>query len=73
MTSDARTERATTQFTNRREKLTLRELLDELIVYTRDVTRNARTMTDAEMEYAHQRLEWMADEVWREAIEAGRR
>ena len=57
----------------RREKATLRELLDDLIVYTREVTGRAKEMNDAELEYAHQRLEWMADEVWREAIEAGRR
>jgi len=60
-------------FAERREKLTLRELLDELIAYTREVTRNARQMSDRDVEYAHQRLEWLADEVWREAVEAGRR
>ena len=57
----------------RREKLTLRELLDDLIAYTREVTRNARAMSERDIEYAHQRLEWLADEVWREAVEAGRR
>ena len=60
-------------FAERREKATLRELLDDLIAYTREVTRRARDMNDAELEYAHQRLEWLADEVWREAVEAGRR
>ncbi|HYD55069.1 MAG TPA: hypothetical protein VEA99_20710 [Gemmatimonadaceae bacterium] len=60
-------------YAERRRKATLRELLDDLIGYTREVTRKARTMTDAELEYAHKRLEWMADEVWREAVEAGRR
>jgi hypothetical protein len=57
----------------RRRKATLRELLDEMIAFTRDVTRRARDMSEPEMEYAHQRLEWLADEVWREAIESGRR
>jgi hypothetical protein len=60
-------------YAERRRKATLRELLDEMIVFTRDVTRRARDMSDSEMEYAHQRLEWLADEVWREAIESGQR
>lgn len=54
-------------FAHRRERLTLRELLDEMVQYTRELTRGARTMSDKELEYAHQRLEWLADEVWREA------
>ena len=53
---------------HRRTRMTLRELLDELLEYTRELTRRSRTMTDAELEYAHQRMEWLADEVWREAI-----
>ena len=53
---------------DRRHRLGLRELLDELIAVARDLSRRADTMTRQELEYAHQRLEWLADEVWREAI-----
>lgn len=52
----------------RRQRATLRELLDELIAFTRDVTQRSRTMSEKELEHAHQRLEWLADEVWREAV-----
>ena len=62
MTEDAR------PFVEKRERRTLRELLDEMVAYTRDLTRNARTMNEKQLEHAHQRLEWLADEVWREAI-----
>ena len=32
-----------------------------------DIARRAKTMTPAEVDYAQQRLEWLADEVWRVA------
>ena len=59
---------ADAHFGQRRERLTLRELLDELLAYTRQLTRDARHMSEKELEHAHQRLEWLADEVWREAV-----
>jgi len=49
----------------RRQNATLREALEELLQHARDIARRARGMTSAELEYAQQRLEWLADEVWR--------
>ena len=49
----------------RRRNLPLREALDELLSHTREIARRAKTMTPAELDYAQQRLEWLADEVWR--------
>lgn len=52
----------------RRRNPTLREQLDELVAHVRDIARRARTMPQDEQDYAQQRLEWLADEVWRIAI-----
>ena len=51
--------------TERRRNRPLREVLDELISHTRDIARRAKAMSPAELDYAQQRLEWLADEVWR--------
>ena len=51
----------------RRRNRPLREVLDDLLSHTRDIARRAKTMTPAEVDYAQQRLEWLADEVWRVA------
>ncbi len=51
----------------RRRNLTLRELLDELLLHVRAVARRSPTMSPQELEYAQQRLEWLADEIWRSA------
>lgn len=51
----------------RRRNLTLRELLDELLLQVRAVARRSSTMSPEELEYARQRLEWLADEIWRTA------
>ena len=53
----------------RRANLELRESLDELVQHVRVVARTLGTMTPQELEYAQQRLEWLADEVWRAAAE----
>ena len=50
---------------DRRRNRPLREVLDELLAHTRDIARRAKAMTPAELDYAEQRLEWLADEVWR--------
>jgi hypothetical protein len=50
---------------DRRRNRPLREVLDELLSHTREIARRAKTMTPAELDYAQQRLEWLADEVWR--------
>ena len=49
----------------RRQNLPLREVLDELLGHAREIARRAKEMTPAELDYAQQRLEWLADEVWR--------
>jgi len=51
----------------RRSNRPLREVLDDLLSHTRDVARRAKAMTAVELDYAQQRLEWLADEVWRAA------
>jgi hypothetical protein len=51
----------------RRANRPLREVLDELLEHARTIARGAREMTPQELEYAQQRLEWLADEVWRVA------
>jgi len=51
----------------RRHNRSLREVLDELLTHTREIARRAKQMTPAELDYAQQRLEWLADEAWRVA------
>ncbi len=51
----------------RRRNLALRELLDELLLHVRAVARRSPSMSPEELEYAQQRLEWLADEIWRSA------
>ena len=48
----------------RRRNLALRELLDELIETVRRLSREAPKLTQDELEYAQQRLEWLADEIF---------
>jgi hypothetical protein len=51
----------------RRNNRPLREVLDDLLTHAREIARRAKAMTPAELDYAQQRLEWLADEVWRVA------
>jgi len=51
----------------RRYNRPLREVLDDLLTHAREIARRAKAMTPAELDYAQQRLEWLADEVWRVA------
>ena len=51
----------------RRRNRPLREVLDELLDHARSIARRAKEMTPEEVSYAQQRLEWLADEVWRVA------
>jgi hypothetical protein len=53
----------------RRQNYTLREILEELVSHARDVAGRAKSMTPEELERAQERLEWLADEVWRVATE----
>jgi hypothetical protein len=54
----------------RRSNVALREVLDELVQHVRVVARTLETMTPPEVTYAQERLEWLADEVWRIAMES---
>lgn len=51
----------------RRRNPTLREVLEDLLAHAREIARRSKDMTPAEVDYAQQRLEWLADEVWRTA------
>jgi hypothetical protein len=53
----------------RRQNYTLREILEELVSHARDVAGRAKSMSPEELERAQERLEWLADEVWRVATE----
>ena len=55
----------------RRGNRELREVLDELIEHVRYVARNFRTLGKQDLEYAEERLEWLAEEVWRAALGGG--
>ena len=50
----------------RRQNVALRELLDELIQLSRHLSNHAPTLASSELAYARDRLEWLADEIWRQ-------
>ncbi|MGN6451940.1 MAG: hypothetical protein ACTHL7_02565 [Steroidobacteraceae bacterium] len=49
----------------RRQNVVLRELLDEMIQLSRHLSNHAATLPANELTYARDRLEWLADEIWR--------
>ena len=51
----------------RRANRELREVLDELVEHVRHVARDLKGMSKDDLEYAQERLEWLAEEVWRAA------
>ncbi len=51
----------------RRANRELREVLNELVEHVRGVARNINTMSPDALAYAQERLEWLAEEVWRAA------
>jgi len=55
----------------RRTQRVLREALDELVQHVRVIRRTLPTMAPHEIAHAQERLEWLADEVWRLALEEG--
>lgn len=55
----------------RRSNHELREVLDELVQYVRQLAASAELMSPSEREYAQERLEWLAEEVWRFVLEGG--
>lgn len=50
----------------RRRNVALRELLDEMIQLSRHLSNHAPTLPSNELAYARERLEWLADEIWRQ-------
>ena len=54
----------------RRHNVVLRDLLDELLQLTRHLSNNAPSMSESELTYARERLEWLVDEVWEQATGA---
>ena len=55
----------------RRRQTELREVLDELLDHVRELANRARDMESSELEFAQERLEWLADEIWRTVIGSG--
>lgn len=53
----------------RRTQRSLREALDELVQHVRVVRRTLPSMAPHEVAHAQERLEWLADEVWRLALD----
>ena len=53
----------------RRNNRALREVLDELVDHVRTIAGSVASYTPEEMRHAQERLEWLADEVWRAAVE----
>lgn len=53
----------------RRSNPSLREILDELVAHVRHVAKDVKTMSQQDLDYAQERLEWLAEEVWRAALE----
>lgn len=49
----------------RRRNVALRELLDEMIQLSRHLSNHAPTLPPRDLAYARERLEWLADEIWR--------
>ncbi len=47
----------------------LRDLLDELVEHVRNVAQSATVMPREELEYAQDRLAWLADEIWQKVME----
>ena len=53
----------------RRRQPELREVIQELLDHIRDLAGRARNLSEMDLEYSQQRLEWLADEVWRTLLE----
>lgn len=53
----------------RRRNIVLRELLDEVIQLARHLSRRGTGMSESELAYARERLEWLADEIFAQTTE----
>ena len=56
---------------DRRRNVVLRELLDEVTQLARHLSRRSPSMSSAELSYARERLEWLADEIFAQTTELG--
>ena len=56
----------------RRQNVALRELLDEMIQLSRHLANRAASLPASELAYARNRLEWLADEIWRQVTSEDR-
>lgn len=54
----------------RRRNVELRELLDEMLQLARHLANRATGMSQTELAYARERLEWLTDEIWEQATRA---
>ena len=54
---------------DRRRNQPLRELLDELVALVRTLARKSPDMSPDELDYAQDRLQWLADEIWQSATQ----
>jgi ubiquinone biosynthesis protein COQ9 len=52
----------------RRWNLELRARLDEIREIARHLSRHAAEMTEAELQAQQERIEWLAEEIWRAAV-----
>ncbi len=52
----------------RRWNLELRARLDEIREIARHLSRHAAEMTEKELQAQQDRIEWLADEIWRSAV-----
>lgn len=60
---------ATPTSSDRRSNLGLREIVNDLVEHVRWISQNLSEMSSEELDYAQERLEWLADEVWRLTVE----
>lgn len=56
---------------DRRRNVVLRDLLDEVIQLARHLSGHAEGMSPADLAYARERLEWLADEIWDQSTRPG--
>lgn len=52
----------------RRWNLELRARLDEIMDIARYLSQNAGELTEEELQAQQDRIEWLADEIWRSAV-----
>ncbi len=53
---------------DRRRNRELRERLDEMVELARKLCRVGAQMSPEELEEARQRIEWLAEEIWKAAV-----